>query len=833
MSGDLVACPTLRIWSVAAAMSSTPRPRTRGQKKATSFTAEKRFKCPADFTHHGTNQNAPGPDRYIGSVQATSLRTQIDSDKPTAADYSVGAATRRGESRRYISAAHTGAGNMYAMRSGVQSPGKYSPRLLSDGNKGLGDAPLFSFHEGASLMIPGADEPPVPGPGKYDAWANSSVVTDLPVHPSNRFSAVTQRAKAALPLLKSRMQLRPATTRNDGQVRDGHDKKVKRLEKFTTSSFHSSQTHLDRAADVDAALQVLTRRDVRTARYAFNSATEQVKRITGRLQAIADHHVESTGTLHSGSSWMVGRALAVEEAKLTESEVHAKQKLKSAANALEIALEHQKDAFQRSGLPGSLDFSRPANAKPNPVESASLEEQHHKEVAVRRFQTGQVKQAHQIALSNAAWSSSRAGGYQYTASAHLHATPPAPKSPRAAVMKTGIPKQGRPDQLSVFVNKVSALPVGVFEMLQAAKIEMLQASKKEDPCTVRVKISLCLKSTVLGSATTRNIVWAKREKPLVIDENIFIDNHADNVEDTHITFELQNVADDQVWSSCTVPHPGDSLTVGQCLKYDLLEAGTDSEEPDLHEKKSEKPKKGEVPEAPRPNPVVSAVVCFPRHVLDKPKSILMPDPSHAVRVQFSNGDVYNGLVDAEGLPHGEGMMVYSPSGTVYCGAFKAGKRHGYGQIVTAPPLCSEYTGEWFEDQRQGEGNAAFANGVTYQGGWKADVQHGEGIIRWESSARVGTNNDCNISEGQFSVSAYDGGEETADVGDGFGAHDFLCFRGGWVKVRGADGGDDDDGTFSLDLLILFTYLLAPTHVMICLYPGLAQRHGNPHLSQRG
>jgi hypothetical protein len=126
-------------------------------------------------------------------------------------------------------------------------------------------------------------------------------------------------------------------------------------------------------------------------------------------------------------------------------------------------------------------------------------------------------------------------------------------------------------------------------------------------------------------------------------------------------------------------------------------------------------------------------------------------------------------------------MVYA-SRTVYCGAFKSGLRSGYGQIVTAPPLCSEYTGEWQNDQRHGEGNAVFANGVTYQGQWEHDLQHGEGITRWEAGARVGSNNYCIISDGQFSVSGYNGMEEIADIGDGFGTQDFLCFRGTFVKV---------------------------------------------------
>jgi hypothetical protein len=53
----------------------------------------------------------------------------------------------------------------------------------------------------------------------------------------------------------------------------------------------------------------------------------------------------------------------------------------------------------------------------------------------------------------------------------------------------------------------------------------------------------------------------------------------------------------------------------------------------------------------------------------------------------------------------------------------------YGSSSPGGAACW-YSGEWCNDQREGEGTFSFSSGGVYRGQWKADRRHGRGTMVW-------------------------------------------------------------------------------------------------------
>jgi len=88
----------------------------------------------------------------------------------------------------------------------------------------------------------------------------------------------------------------------------------------------------------------------------------------------------------------------------------------------------------------------------------------------------------------------------------------------------------------------------------------------------------------------------------------------------------------------------------------------------------------------------------------------------------------------EGQINGYGTMAYW-NGDIYEGAWKAGKRHGNGRLISAQgDLCQ---GIWLEDEFSSWGNCTFADGASQSGQWKAGKLHGFGAINASQSIFFG------------------------------------------------------------------------------------------------
>ena len=73
------------------------------------------------------------------------------------------------------------------------------------------------------------------------------------------------------------------------------------------------------------------------------------------------------------------------------------------------------------------------------------------------------------------------------------------------------------------------------------------------------------------------------------------------------------------------------------------------------------------------------------------------DKMHGQAVRMINffglNSVYSGQVINDGMPHGNGKMVY-PNGDIYNGQWERGKRHGKGEYTAADGAVR--VGEWFQ-----------------------------------------------------------------------------------------------------------------------------------------
>ena len=89
---------------------------------------------------------------------------------------------------------------------------------------------------------------------------------------------------------------------------------------------------------------------------------------------------------------------------------------------------------------------------------------------------------------------------------------------------------------------------------------------------------------------------------------------------------------------------------------------------------------------------------------------------------------YEGDRDAQGRPHGEGLMQYV-DGSRYRGQWYAGAKQGDGVVHYETGGC--YVGGFHANQLEGNGTFWHADGRIYQGGYRADHRDGPATL-WDS-----------------------------------------------------------------------------------------------------
>ena len=97
------------------------------------------------------------------------------------------------------------------------------------------------------------------------------------------------------------------------------------------------------------------------------------------------------------------------------------------------------------------------------------------------------------------------------------------------------------------------------------------------------------------------------------------------------------------------------------------------------------------------------------------------------------GITYEGEKDAEGRPHGQGVLT-RPDGVMYSGGFHRGLRHGQGNFTAGK---GSYIGGYFEDRAHGYGVMIWPTGDMYEGNWRDGDRDGFGIFT-SPDRRVGS-----------------------------------------------------------------------------------------------
>ena len=121
------------------------------------------------------------------------------------------------------------------------------------------------------------------------------------------------------------------------------------------------------------------------------------------------------------------------------------------------------------------------------------------------------------------------------------------------------------------------------------------------------------------------------------------------------------------------------------------------------------------------------------------------------RVSFANGDEFEGDYNELKQRHGNGTYTYASAaageeeddaenegksgGTAvqaqYTGAFRFGKKEGYGKMRY--PDGAVYTGGWVSDVREGAGTYYYPNGDIFTGRWKANRKEGRGSYTYANN----------------------------------------------------------------------------------------------------
>ncbi|XP_035514034.1 radial spoke head 10 homolog B isoform X2 [Morone saxatilis] len=99
---------------------------------------------------------------------------------------------------------------------------------------------------------------------------------------------------------------------------------------------------------------------------------------------------------------------------------------------------------------------------------------------------------------------------------------------------------------------------------------------------------------------------------------------------------------------------------------------------------------------------------------------------------YPSGNIYSGEWKSN-LRHGEGTMRWLKLGQQYVGMWQNGVQHGRGTQVwmlrrvdgSQYSQSNQYTGEFVQGQRHGQGAFYYAGGEIYEGEWKNNKKHGK------------------------------------------------------------------------------------------------------------
>lgn len=96
---------------------------------------------------------------------------------------------------------------------------------------------------------------------------------------------------------------------------------------------------------------------------------------------------------------------------------------------------------------------------------------------------------------------------------------------------------------------------------------------------------------------------------------------------------------------------------------------------------------------------------------------------------WPNGTTYTGDI-VDGLCHGVGQQQLGGGMVVYDGQWARGVRHGQGTVIFLGEKGCQYSGQWEDDAKSGEGMMVHRSGNWYEGQWRDDKKCGDGMMVW-------------------------------------------------------------------------------------------------------
>ena len=104
---------------------------------------------------------------------------------------------------------------------------------------------------------------------------------------------------------------------------------------------------------------------------------------------------------------------------------------------------------------------------------------------------------------------------------------------------------------------------------------------------------------------------------------------------------------------------------------------------------------------------------------------------------------YTGGTTQAGVRSGTGTYVFPNSFFEYTGEWRDGKRHGQGVMTLGRVRTGDgdspdafYKGSWVDDEMEGQGERRYANGRVYAGNFRAGEPEGRGKLVSEDGENV-------------------------------------------------------------------------------------------------
>ena len=123
---------------------------------------------------------------------------------------------------------------------------------------------------------------------------------------------------------------------------------------------------------------------------------------------------------------------------------------------------------------------------------------------------------------------------------------------------------------------------------------------------------------------------------------------------------------------------------------------------------------------------------------------VLPSSTYKAFCKYADGAVYEGDMDCQGYPTGQGVMRM-PDGSFYSGSWRQGYYHGYGRSEAAGEV---YQGEFFQGDLTGQGTYWYQDGSIAEGKFKSGLLNGRGKFQVaDGSILEGVFKDGTLSKG--------------------------------------------------------------------------------------